>query len=130
MSMSDPVADLLTRIRNAQAAAKADVSMPSSTLKVAIAKILKEEGYITSYSATTDVKSVLTIVLKYHAGKPLISKIRRVSRPGLRAYASRHDVPKILGGLGIAVISTSKGVMSDRRARRLGEGGEVLCFVE
>jgi len=130
MSMSDPIADLLTRIRNGQMAAKTEVSMPSSKLKISIAQVLQDEGYITGYSATTDVKPVLTVVLKYHEGRPVISKIRRASRPGLRTYKNRHELPKILGGLGISVISTSKGVMSDRRARQLGEGGEVLCFVE
>lgn len=130
MSMQDPIADLLTRIRNGQMAAKKVVSMPMSTKKRAIVSVLKDEGYITDFSVTEGVKPELSVVLKYQDGQGVISKIRRVSRPGLRSYKNRHELPKVLGGFGVAIISTSKGVMSDRAARALGEGGEVLCFVE
>lgn len=130
MSMTDPIADLLTRIRNGQMATMKVVEMPSSTKKVAIAKVLKDEGYIKDYKTSEDVKSVLSITLKYHAGKPVISKIDRVSRPGLRLYKNHNELPKVLGGLGITIISTSKGVMSDSKARKLGVGGEVICRVE
>ena len=130
MSMHDPIADLLTRIRNGQLAAKKVVEMPSSVKKKAIAEVLKQEGYIADYEASNEVKSVLTIKLKYHEGQPVISKIARMSRPGLRLYKNRNQLPRILGGLGITIISTSKGVMSDRAARALGLGGEVLCCVE
>jgi small subunit ribosomal protein S8 len=130
MSMTDPIADLLTRIRNAQHARKVEVSVPSSRLKCAIAQVLKDEGYITDYvTAEQDGKPVLTIRLKYHEGKPVISMIRRFSRPGLRQYKGRGDLPKVMGGLGIAIVSTSQGVMTDRAARAAGHGGEVLCFV-
>ncbi len=130
MSMTDPVADMLTRIRNAQQANKADVSMPSSKVKVSIAKVLEEEGYITAFNVTeADSKATLTITLKYFEGKPVISQINRVSRPGLRVYKSANDLPRIIGGLGVAIVSTSKGVMADRKARALGQGGEVLCAV-
>jgi small subunit ribosomal protein S8 len=130
MSMTDPVADMLTRIRNAQQANKADVSMPSSKVKVNIAKVLEEEGYITAFNVTeADSKATLTITLKYFEGKPVISQINRVSRPGLRVYKSANDLPRIIGGLGVAIVSTSKGVMADRKARALGQGGEVLCAV-
>ncbi len=130
MSMHDPIADLLTRIRNGQLAAKKIVEMPSSSKKKAIAEVLKQEGYIADYETSDEVKSVLTITLKYYEGQPVISKIGRMSRPGLRLYKNRNQLPKVLGGLGITIISTSKGVMSDKAARTLGLGGEVLCSVE
>lgn len=130
MSMTDPVADMLTRIRNAQQAKKSDVTMPSSKVKLSIANVLKNEGYIATYNVSdVDGKSVLSIALKYFEGKPVISKIDRVSRPGLRVYKSAKDLPKVIGGLGVAIVSTSKGVMADRKARELGQGGEVLCSV-
>lgn len=130
MSMTDPIADMLTRIRNAQQANKAEVSMPSSKVKVNIAKVLEEEGYITASKVTdVDNKPTLTITLKYFEGKPVISEISRVSRPGLRVYKSANELPRIIGGLGVAIVSTSKGVMADRKARALGQGGEVLCAV-
>ncbi|MCX4193925.1 30S ribosomal protein S8 [Methylophaga sp. OBS1] len=130
MSMTDPIADMLTRIRNAQQANKAEVAMPSSKVKVNIAKVLEEEGYITAFNVTeADSKATLTITLKYFEGKPVISEINRVSRPGLRVYKSANDLPRIIGGLGVAIVSTSKGVMADRKARALGQGGEVLCAV-
>jgi len=130
MSMTDPVADMLTRIRNAQQAKKPDVTMPSSKVKLSIANVLKNEGYIASYNVNdVDGKSVLSIALKYFEGKPVISKIDRISRPGLRVYKSAKDLPKVIGGLGVAIVSTSKGVMADRKARELGQGGEVLCAV-
>jgi small subunit ribosomal protein S8 len=128
--MTDPIADLLTRIRNGQAAGKAEVSMPASRLKSAIAQVLKDEGYITGFSATeADGKPVLTIELKYYQGRPVIETIQRASRPGLRLYKGKSDIPSIQNGLGVAIVSTSKGVMSDRQARAAGEGGEVLCVV-
>ena len=130
MSMSDPVADMLTRIRNAQNAEITAVSMPSSNLKLAIAKVLKDEGYIEDFAVhTEDKKPVLEVALKYYAGNPVIEKIERVSRPGLRIYKGRDDLPKVMNGLGVAIISTSKGVMTDRKARATGLGGEVLCIV-
>lgn len=130
MSMQDPIADMLTRIRNAQTANKATVSMPSSTIKVDIAKVLKAEGYVADYTVEQDgVKSMLTMQLKYFKGKPVIEMIKRGSHPGLRIYAGRNDLPRVNNGLGVAVISTSKGVMSDRQAREIGEGGEILCYV-
>jgi len=130
MSMTDPIADMLTRIRNAQRAEKAQVSMPSSKLKVAIVQVLKDEGYITDYSVEeVDGKPVLTVRLKYHEGRPVISTIQRASRPGLRLYCGRDELPKVQGGLGIAIVSTPKGVMTDRAARKAGHGGEVLCYV-
>ncbi|PZP54903.1 MAG: 30S ribosomal protein S8 [Azospira oryzae] len=130
MSMSDPIADMLTRIRNAQAAEKSSVSMPSSKLKAAIAKVLKEEGYIEDF-AVRDVqgKPVLEIALKYYAGRPVIEKIERVSRPGLRIYKGCKELPKVMNGLGVAIVSTSRGVMTDHKARAAGIGGEVLCIV-
>ncbi len=130
MSMSDPIADMLTRIRNAQMTEKTSVSIPSSKVKIAIAKVLKDEGYIEDF-AHRDVegKSVLEIGLKYYAGKPVIEKIERVSRPGLRIYKGRDDIPRVMNGLGVAIVSTSRGVMTDRRARETGVGGEVLCIV-
>lgn len=128
--MTDPIADLLTRIRNGQSANKLEVSMPSSTLKCAIAKVLKDEGYINDFSTTDeDGKVVLTITLKYHNGTPVIETIKRSSRPGLRLYKGKNDIPRIQNGLGVAIVSTSKGVMSDRQARAAGEGGEILCVV-
>ena len=130
MSMTDPIADMLTRIRNAQQANKAEVGMPSSKVKVSIAKVLEEEGYITAFNVNeVEGKATLTITLKYFEGKPVISQINRVSRPGLRVYKSASDLPRIIGGLGVAIVSTSKGVMADRKARALGQGGEVLCAV-
>jgi small subunit ribosomal protein S8 len=128
--MTDPIADLLTRIRNGQAASKAQVSMPASKAKKAVANVLKSEGYIADVAdATADGKPQLVITLKYHDGKPVIDSLQRVSRPGLRIYKAKDELPKVLGGLGVAIVSTSKGVMSDREARALGEGGEVLCTV-
>jgi len=128
--MSDPISDMLTRIRNSLQRNKRDVKMPSSKLKVSIANILKQEGYILDYSvAEHDKKATLTIELKYFEGKAVIEKIQRVSRPSLRSYKSADELPKVLGGLGVAVISTAKGVMTDKSAREHGIGGEVLCFV-
>ncbi|HYW93334.1 MAG TPA: 30S ribosomal protein S8 [Gammaproteobacteria bacterium] len=129
MSMTDPIADMLTRIRNGQSAAKVGVSMPSSKLKVAIAEVLKSEGYILDYTVEGDRKPVLTVTLKYFEGRPVIERVDRVSRPGLRIYKGRTDLPRVMGGLGIAIVSTSKGVMTDRDARAQGHGGEVLCYV-
>ena len=129
MSMQDPIADMLTRIRNGQAAAKVSVAMPSSKQKVAIAKLLKEEGYIADYKVSGDVKAELEVELKYFQGKPVVELIQRVSRPGLRIYKKRGELPKIMNGLGIAIVSTSKGVMTDRAARKAGMGGEIICYV-
>jgi len=130
MSMSDPISDLLTRIRNAQMVAKATVSVPSSKVKVAIAQVLKDEGYIEDFSVNqVDGKAQLEIGLKYYAGRPVIEKIERISRPGLRIYRPSKSVPRVMNGLGIAIVSTSKGVMTDRKARGMGIGGEVLCLV-
>lgn len=129
MSMTDPIADMLTRIRNAQAMKKPTVDMPASKLKAAIAALLKEEGYLADFSVTTDLKPTLSLHLKYYLGKPVIESIQRVSRPGLRIYKTKDDLPRVKGGLGIAIISTSKGLMSDRAARAAGHGGEVLCYV-
>ena len=130
MSMSDPIADMLTRIRNAQMVEKASVAMPSSKLKAAIAQVLKDEGYIDSFQVKTeDGKSQLEIALKYYAGRPVIERIERVSRPGLRIYKGRHDIPQVQNGLGVAIVTTPKGVMTDRKARAAGIGGEVLCYV-
>jgi small subunit ribosomal protein S8 len=130
MSMSDPIADMLTRIRNAQATDKVSVAMPASKVKLAIAKVLKDEGYIEDFAQRTlEGKNVLEIGLKYYAGKPVIEKLERVSRPGLRIYKGRDDIPRVLNGLGVAIVSTSRGVMTDRRARETGVGGEVLCIV-
>ena len=130
MSMTDPIADMLTRIRNGQTARKVDVTMPSSRLKAAIAKVLKEEGYINGFSTEGEgAKGTLTIELKYFEGAPVIERIERASRPGLRIYRGKEDLPKVLGGLGVAIVSTSAGVMSDRQAREKGIGGEVLCIV-
>jgi small subunit ribosomal protein S8 len=130
MSMQDTISDMLTRIRNAQAAKKKDVSMPSSKIKVNIAKILSEEGYVGDYQVEElDNKAVLKITLKYHNNKPVIDKIKRVSRPGLRVYKSCKDIPQVMGGLGIALVSTSKGIVADRTARTMGHGGEIICIV-
>jgi len=130
MSMSDPIADMLTRIRNAQAAEKISVLMPSSKLKVAIAGVLKDEGYIDDFRVNSNAgKPVLEIGLKYYAGRPVIEKLERVSRPGLRIYRGSKDIPPVMNGLGIAIVSTSRGVMTDRKARATGIGGEVLCIV-
>ena len=130
MSMSDPIADMLTRIRNAQMTENAVVVMPSSKVKLAIAKVLKDEGYIDGFKVSSEaIKPVLEIALKYHAGRPVIEKIERVSKPGLRIYKSKDDIPRVMNGLGIAIVSTSHGVMTDRKARATGIGGEVLCIV-
>jgi len=127
--MSDPISDMLTRVRNAQSASKVDVTMPSSKLKLAIAKVLLDEGYIAGYSADNAVKPSLTVSLKYYEGRPVIDEIKRVSRPGLRIYKNKDDLPTILNGLGIAIVSTSAGVMTDREARAAGRGGEIICTV-
>lgn len=129
MSMSDPIADMLTRIRNGQSAAKADVAMPASNMKQSIAQVLKDEGYINDFSVSEDAKPQLTVSLKYHDGKPVIEKIQRMSRPGLRVYKSTNEIPKVLNGLGIVIVSTSKGMMTDRAARAAGIGGELICSV-
>ena len=130
MSMHDPISDMLTRIRNAQRADKTAVSMPSSKLKVAIAQVLKDEGYVEEFAVReVDNKPVLDIQLKYYAGRPVIERIERVSRPGLRIYKGSNDIPKVMNGLGVAIVSTSKGVMTDRKARAAGIGGELLCIV-
>jgi small subunit ribosomal protein S8 len=130
MSMTDPIADMLTRIRNAQMREETLVKMPSSRVKLAIAKVLKDEGYIDGFKVSPEeVKPTLEIGLKYHAGRPVIEKIERVSRPGLRIYKSKDDIPRVMNGLGIAIVSTSQGVMTDRKARATGVGGEVLCIV-
>ncbi|ABA58768.1 30S ribosomal protein S8 [Nitrosococcus oceani] len=129
MSMTDPISDMLTRVRNGQNAGKVEVSMPSSKLKVSIARVLKEEGYIEDCKVIADAKPTLVIRLKYYGGKPVIEDIHRASRPGLRMYKSRDKLPRIRGGLGIAIVSTSRGVMTDKTARSIGEGGEVLCYV-
>lgn len=129
--MTDPIADMLTRIRNALAAKKAQVAMPQSKQKLAIAQVLKDEGYIVDFAAGEDNgKPVINVDLKYFQGKPVIDKIQRVSRPGLRIYKGKDELPKVMGGLGVAIISTSAGVMSDRAARKAGHGGEVLCYVQ
>lgn len=130
MSMTDPIADMLTRIRNGQMAEKLGVSMPSSKLKEAIAKVLLDEGYIENYAVRKDgTKAELDIELKYYAGRPVIERLERVSRPGLRIYRGQQDLPKVMNGLGIAIVSTPKGVMTDRKARNANVGGEVLCIV-
>ncbi len=130
MSMSDPIADMLTRIRNAQMVEKTRVTMPSSKLKVAIATVLKDEGYIEDFRVGGEQgKSELEIELKYYAGRPVIDRLERVSRPGLRIYKGRHDLPQVMNGLGVAIVTTPKGVMTDRKARAAGIGGEVLCYV-
>jgi small subunit ribosomal protein S8 len=128
--MTDPIADMLTRIRNAQTAEKTSVAMPSSHLKVAIATVLKDEGYIEDFAVRENAgKPLLDINLKYYAGAPVIEKIERISRPGLRVYKGCSDIPRVMNGLGIAIVSTPKGVMTDRKARATGVGGEVLCIV-
>ncbi len=130
MSMSDPIADMLTRIRNAQMVEKANVSMPASKLKTAIAAVLRDEGYIDGFEVRRDgAKADLQIALKYYAGRPVIERIERVSRPGLRIYRGRDAIPQVMNGLGVAIVSTPKGVMTDRKARQVGVGGEVLCYV-
>ena len=130
MSMSDPISDLLTRIRNAQMVSKATVSVPSSKVKVAIAQVLKDEGYIDDFAVRGEAeKPELEIALKYYAGHPVIESLERVSRPGLRIYKGRHDIPSVMNGLGVAIVTTPKGVMTDRKARQAGIGGEVLCYV-
>ena len=130
MSMTDPIADFITRIRNGQAARKTEISCSSSKLKVSIAQVLRDEGYLAGFETHSDGgKTTLTVQLKYHEGRPVIERIERVSRPGLRAYRGKQALPKVLGGLGIAIVSTSAGVMTDRQARRVGQGGEVLCVV-
>jgi small subunit ribosomal protein S8 len=128
--MTDPVADMLTRIRNAQMADKVSVTMPSSKLKVAIAKVLKDEGYIEEFAVRENgAKPELNVALKYYAGRPVIERIERVSKPGLRVYRGKDDLPRVMNGLGVAIVSTPKGVMTDRRARAGNMGGEVLCIV-
>ena len=130
MSMSDPIADMLTRIRNAQAVEKQTVVMPASKLKTAIAAVLKDEGYIEDFKVAGEgAKSDLTIELKYYAGRPVIERLERVSKPGLRIYKSRDAIPQVMNGLGVAIVSTSRGLMTDRKARATGVGGEVLCYV-
>ncbi len=130
MSMSDPIADMLTRIRNAQMVEKVTVTMPSSKVKVAIAQVLKDEGYIDSFAVKSEgAKSELNIALKYYAGRPVIERLERVSKPGLRVYRGRNDIPQVMNGLGVAIVSTPKGVMTDRKARATGVGGEVICYV-
>jgi small subunit ribosomal protein S8 len=129
MSMSDPIADMLTRIRNAQSVDKTAVTMPSSKLKVAIAQVLKDEGYIDDFAVKGGEKAELEIALKYYAGRPVIERIERVSRPGLRIYKGRHNIPQVMNGLGVAIVTTPQGVMTDRKARAAGVGGEVLCYV-
>ena len=130
MSMSDPIADMLTRVRNAQMVEKATVAMPASKVKTAIAQVLKDEGYIDDFKVVNEGgKSELVITLKYYAGRPVIERIERVSRPGLRIYKGRHEIPQVMNGLGVAIVTTPKGVMTDRKARAAGIGGEVLCYV-
>jgi small subunit ribosomal protein S8 len=130
MSMSDPIADMLTRIRNAQAGEKTSVAIPSSKVKTAIAQVLKDEGYIEDFRVSAEgAKTTLEIALKYYAGRPVIERIERVSSPGLRVYRGSKDIPNVMNGLGIAIVSTSQGVMTDRKARTTGIGGEVLCIV-
>ncbi len=131
MTMQDPISDMLTRIRNAQQAGIAAITMPSSTLKVAVARVLEEEGYIESHNASDQEggKADLSITLRYHEGKPVIEEINRMSRPGLRQYKSKDDIPQVKGGLGVVILSTNKGVMTDRAARAAGVGGELICSV-
>ena len=129
MCMTDPIADMLTRIRNGQAARKQTVDMPSSKQKKAIAQLLLQEGYISDYSVLESVKPQLSVTLKYYQGKPVIASIKRVSRPGMRVYRSKDKLPKVMGGLGTVVLSTSKGLMTDRQARAGGYGGEIICLV-
>lgn len=127
--MTDPISDMLTRIRNAQGAGKVDVTMPASKMKSSIAEVLKDEGYIADHSVSSDSKPELTVTLKYYQGTPVIEKVQRVSRPGLRIYKGKDELPKVLNGLGIAIISTSSGLMTDKQARASGFGGEVICTV-
>jgi small subunit ribosomal protein S8 len=128
--MSDPIADMLTRIRNAQMVEKVSVAMPSSKVKVAIAQVLKDEGYIEDFAVKVNgAKAELQIALKYYAGRPVIERLERVSRPGLRVYKGRNDIPHVMNGLGVAIVSTPQGVMTDRKARATGVGGEVICYV-
>ena len=129
MSMQDPMADMLTRIRNAQNAKIKAVSMDSSNMKVAVAEVLKQEGYVQEYTVDSEIKPTLTITLKYFEGRPVIEEIKRVSRPGLRQYKGKDEIPVVKGGLGIIILSTNKGMMSDRAARAAGLGGELLCSV-
>lgn len=130
MSMTDPIADLLTRIRNGQTSGKTEINVPTSKVKIAIAKVLKDEGYIEDFTATElEGKPSLAVQLKYYQGRPVIDRLERVSRPGLRVYKGKDELPSILGGLGIAIVSTSQGVMTDRQARASGHGGEVICIV-
>ncbi|MDX1405664.1 MAG: 30S ribosomal protein S8 [Woeseiaceae bacterium] len=130
MTMTDPISDMLTRIRNGQKARKTSVSMPASKEKIAVAEVLKDEGYITDFAASGDgAERTLVVELKYFEGKPVIEKVERTSRPGLRVYRGKDELPKVLGGLGVAIVSTSQGVMSDRQAREKGVGGEVICVV-
>jgi small subunit ribosomal protein S8 len=130
MSMTDPIADFLTRIRNGQRSGKPEVGMPASRIKVALATVLKDEGYIDDFAVSdADGRSTLTVRLKYYQGRPVIDRLERVSRPGLRVYKGKDDLPRILGGMGVAIVSTSRGVMTDRAARAAGHGGEVLCIV-
>lgn len=130
MSMTDPIADFLTRIRNGQSSGKTEINAPTSKVKVAIAKVLKDEGYIEDFNATdVEGKPTLAVQLKYYQGRPVIDRLERISRPGLRVYKGKDELPSILGGLGIAIVSTSKGVMTDRQARAAGHGGEVICVV-
>ena len=129
MSMQDPIADMLTRIRNGQAANKVAVTMPSSKVKTAIAQVLKEEGYIADFNVIGDIKPELEVTLKYFEGEAVVELIQRVSRPGLRIYKKRDELPKVMAGMGVAIISTSQGVMTDRAARKAGMGGEIICYV-
>ncbi len=129
MSMSDPIADMLTRVRNGQSANMKTVSMPSSKQKAAVAKVLQDEGYILSFNVAEEKKPVLTIELKYYLGQPVIEKLKRVSRPGLRIFRGKTELPTVNNGLGVAIISTSRGVMSDKAARAAGEGGEIICTI-
>jgi len=129
MSMQDPIADMFTRVRNGQMSNKVAVTMPSSKLKAALAELLKSEGFIADYEVSGDVKKELNVTLKYFEGKPVIETIKRVSRPGLRIYKKTGDLPKVMGGLGVAIVSTSKGLMTDRAARKAGIGGEIIGYV-
>ncbi|HID81641.1 MAG TPA: 30S ribosomal protein S8 [Chromatiales bacterium] len=129
MSMSDPIADMLTRIRNGQQAGKVSVSMSSSKAKLAVAQVLKDEGYITDFKVSEGAKPEMVVELKYYLGKPVIEQVKRVSRPGLRIFRGKDELPVVNGGLGVAIVSTSKGMMSDRAARTAGHGGEVICTV-
>ena len=130
MSMTDPIADFLTRIRNGQSSGKAEINAPTSKVKVAIAKVLKDEGYIEDFTATdVEGKPTLAVQLKYYQGRPVIDRLERISRPGLRVYKGKDELPSVLGGLGVAIVSTSQGVMTDRQARASGHGGEVICVV-